>query len=236
MEGLRASARQALPHDGGPACFGEAGSSARWRACVLRRGRLFRTMEGLRASARQALPHDGGTACFGEAALRTMEGLRVSVRRLFPRSKKPRASARPVPYIRRKHLRLASTRWRLVDRSPIDPCQITQVCAASSVSGAASSLLYHTTVRVLRSPILFAIAVAGTALLSGPTSTLLARQDLATASAPIVVEVTAKRFAFEPDQIEVTEGDRVRLVVSSADGVHGIGIKKFKVDKKDPAR
>jgi cytochrome c oxidase subunit 2 len=76
--------------------------------------------------------------------------------------------------------------------------------------------------------------VAGTALLSGSTSALLARQDLATASAPIVVEVTVKRFEFEPERIEVTEGDHVRLVVRSADGVHGIGIKKFKVDKKIP--
>jgi cytochrome c oxidase subunit 2 len=76
--------------------------------------------------------------------------------------------------------------------------------------------------------------VAGTALLSSPTSVLIARQDLATASAPIVVEITAKRFGFEPERIEVTEGDRVRLVVRSADGVHGLGIKKFKVEKKIP--
>ncbi|MGH9386985.1 MAG: cupredoxin domain-containing protein [Vicinamibacterales bacterium] len=81
---------------------------------------------------------------------------------------------------------------------------------------------------------MFTVAVAGTALLSGPTSVSFARQDLATASAPIVVEVTAKRFAFEPERIEVTEGDRVRLVVRSADGVHGIGIKKFKVEEKIP--
>ena len=81
---------------------------------------------------------------------------------------------------------------------------------------------------------MFPVAVAGTALLSGTTSTLHARQDLATASAPIVVDVTAKRFAFEPERIEVTEGDHVRLVVHSDDGVHGIGIKKFKVEKKIP--
>jgi cytochrome c oxidase subunit II len=76
--------------------------------------------------------------------------------------------------------------------------------------------------------------VAGTALLSGSTNVLIARQDLATASAPIVVEVTAKRFAFEPERIEVTEGDRVRLVVRSADGIHGIGIKQFHVEQKIP--
>ena len=43
-----------------------------------------------------------------------------------------------------------------------------------------------------------AIAVAGTALLSGATAVSTVRQDPATASAPAVVEVTAYRFAFEP--------------------------------------
>ncbi len=43
-----------------------------------------------------------------------------------------------------------------------------------------------------------------------------------------------KRFAFEPARIEVTEGERVTLLVKSGDGVHGIEIKKFKVEKKVP--
>jgi cytochrome c oxidase subunit 2 len=51
---------------------------------------------------------------------------------------------------------------------------------------------------------------------------------------PRVIEVVAKRFEFEPARIEVTEGERVRLVVTSADGVHGIEIKKFKVAKLIP--
>lgn len=86
------------------------------------------------------------------------------------------------------------------------------------------------------------VAVAGTALLLSATSVLLAQQDPATASAPfpvtastpITVEVVAKRFTFEPSRIEVAEGDHVRLVVTSADGVHGIGIKKFKVERTIP--
>ena len=32
----------------------------------------------------------------------------------------------------------------------------------------------------------------------------------------------------------MTEGERVRLVVKSADGVHGLEIKKFKVNKLIP--
>ena len=49
-----------------------------------------------------------------------------------------------------------------------------------------------------------------------------------------VFEVVAKRFEFEPATIEVTEGDRVRLLVRSADGPHGVEIKQFKVKKAVP--
>jgi cytochrome c oxidase subunit II len=51
---------------------------------------------------------------------------------------------------------------------------------------------------------------------------------------PRVVEVVAKKFAFEPSRIEVSEGETVRLMVRSADGVHGVGIKKFKVSEAVP--
>lgn len=92
------------------------------------------------------------------------------------------------------------------------------------------------------------VAAAGTALLLGAAAMSHAQQDLAAATAsldsrpnaaitqaePRVIEVVAKRFAFEPARIEVTEGERVQLVVKSADGVHGIEIKKFKVNKKIP--
>ena len=81
---------------------------------------------------------------------------------------------------------------------------------------------------------MFTVAVAGTALLLGATHVSSFQQDPATASAPRVVEVVAKRFGFEPERIEVTQGDAVRLVVRSADGVHGVAIKKFKVEKKVP--
>ena len=78
-----------------------------------------------------------------------------------------------------------------------------------------------------------AAAVVGMALLFG-TAISSARQDPATASAPRVIEVTAKRFTFEPSTIEVTEGERVRLVVKSAAGVHGVQIKKFRINKVVP--
>jgi len=51
---------------------------------------------------------------------------------------------------------------------------------------------------------------------------------------PRIIEVVARRFAFEPARIEVMEGERIRLVVTSADGVHGVAIKKFRVEKSVP--
>jgi cytochrome c oxidase subunit 2 len=56
-----------------------------------------------------------------------------------------------------------------------------------------------------------------------------ARQD-----APREIDGVARRFAFEPARIEVAVGERVRLRVVSADGVHGLEIKKFKVKKEIP--
>jgi len=48
--------------------------------------------------------------------------------------------------------------------------------------------------------------------------------------APIrVFEMTASRFRFEPETLQVTEGDRVRLIVRSTDTGHGFAIKKLNV-------
>ena len=51
---------------------------------------------------------------------------------------------------------------------------------------------------------------------------------------PRVIEITARRFAFEPAAIEATVGERLQLVVRSADGVHGLEIKKLKIKKEVP--
>lgn len=53
-------------------------------------------------------------------------------------------------------------------------------------------------------------------------------------AAPRTFEIVASKFKFEPAVIEVAEGDRVALNVRSADGVHGIGIKEFKVKRRVP--
>ncbi len=57
---------------------------------------------------------------------------------------------------------------------------------------------------------------------------------LAAQQAPRVIEVKAKKYDFEPSTIEVQQGERVVLRVTSTDRLHGIGIKKFGVDKEIP--
>jgi cytochrome c oxidase subunit II len=51
---------------------------------------------------------------------------------------------------------------------------------------------------------------------------------------PRVIDITARRFAFEPAEIEARVGEHLRLVVRSADGVHGLEIKKLKIKKEVP--
>ena len=85
------------------------------------------------------------------------------------------------------------------------------------------------------------VAAAGTALLLGAAA-MSSQQDPAAASAlppgsvqsERVITVVAKRFSFEPARVEVTEGERVKLIVKTGDGVHGIEVKKFKINKKVP--
>jgi len=48
------------------------------------------------------------------------------------------------------------------------------------------------------------------------------------------VQVLAKQFAFEPAVIQVTEGEAVRLMIRSADRVHGFAIHALKIDVQIP--
>ncbi|HET7291110.1 MAG TPA: cupredoxin domain-containing protein [Vicinamibacteria bacterium] len=48
------------------------------------------------------------------------------------------------------------------------------------------------------------------------------------------VEVTASRFRFDPPAIEVEEGERLLLLLRSADGTHGFTIKDYGVKAKIP--
>jgi cytochrome c oxidase subunit 2 len=75
------------------------------------------------------------------------------------------------------------------------------------------------------------LLVTITVLLGGTawTSGRAAGQDT-----PREIDVVVRRFEFEPARIEVSVGEKVRLRVVSADGVHGLEIKKFNVKKEIP--
>lgn len=45
-------------------------------------------------------------------------------------------------------------------------------------------------------------------------------------------KITAKQFAFEPEIIEVSKGDRVRLKVTSVDVPHGISIREYGINER----
>ena len=49
-----------------------------------------------------------------------------------------------------------------------------------------------------------------------------------------VIEVTARRYAFEPTRIVVNAGEKVRLKVTSTDVTHGIDIEGFDINRKLP--
>jgi len=71
---------------------------------------------------------------------------------------------------------------------------------------------------------------SGTLATSSPSDSAPAPQS----PEPRVIDVVARRYTFEPSQIDVTEGERIRLMVRSGDGLHGFEIKKFKVSKELP--
>jgi len=79
-------------------------------------------------------------------------------------------------------------------------------------------------------------AVAVVCLVAVPATPAAPRAALAAmrADQPRVIEVVARRFAWEPSEIQVTVGERVRLVLRTADGLHGIELKKFKIAKEIP--
>jgi cytochrome c oxidase subunit II len=64
-----------------------------------------------------------------------------------------------------------------------------------------------------------------------PSSALLARQSTPSTAQRRVIDVVARRYAFEPAEIQVAAGEAVRLMVRSADGPHGIEIKEMRVKK-----
>lgn len=51
-------------------------------------------------------------------------------------------------------------------------------------------------------------------------------------AAPTRVEITAKRFSFEPNQVTLKEGQPVVIVLKSADVAHGLRIRELGLNIK----
>lgn len=71
-----------------------------------------------------------------------------------------------------------------------------------------------------------AMGVASTAA----TIPLLALGDELPTTAPRTFEITASRYTFDPDRIEVQEGDHLRLILRSTDTTHGLAIDGYGVE------
>jgi cytochrome c oxidase subunit 2 len=48
---------------------------------------------------------------------------------------------------------------------------------------------------------------------------------------PRVIEITAKRFAFNPNQITIKKGESVKLRLTSEDVTHGFFMRALKIDE-----
>jgi cytochrome c oxidase subunit 2 len=64
------------------------------------------------------------------------------------------------------------------------------------------------------------------------SSSVFARHAASQASQPRVIEVVARRYAFEPAEVQVRVGEAVRLMVRSGDGLHGFEIKEMNVKRE----
>ncbi|MBZ5569255.1 MAG: cupredoxin domain-containing protein [Acidobacteriia bacterium] len=51
------------------------------------------------------------------------------------------------------------------------------------------------------------------------------------AQQPRVINITAKRFEFNPNQITLKKGEPVKLLLTSADVTHGFFLKPLKIDE-----
>ncbi len=61
--------------------------------------------------------------------------------------------------------------------------------------------------------------------------TLLAPATSHAADQPKVIEITAKRFGFTPDNITLKKGEPVVLRLTSQDVIHGFFVRALKIDE-----
>jgi cytochrome c oxidase subunit 2 len=77
---------------------------------------------------------------------------------------------------------------------------------------------------------LYLVVLAAVLAVSGFVCSVAQAQE-----APRRIEITAKRFTFEPGEITVKKGQPVTLVVKSQDVAHGLRIRDLNVELRVPA-
>ena len=78
----------------------------------------------------------------------------------------------------------------------------------------------------------FAILAVASAIAAG-----FAGPPTAHADQPRVIQITAKRFQFTPDQITIKKGETVTLRLVSEDVTHGFFLRPLKIDEEiDPGQ
>jgi len=68
---------------------------------------------------------------------------------------------------------------------------------------------------------------AGAAMVLGAVGCMALTRPAPAADEPRRIEITAKRFAFEPAEITVKKGEAVNLIFHSEDVTHGIKFKEL---------
>ena len=71
--------------------------------------------------------------------------------------------------------------------------------------------------------------VAGITVLTALSAPLVRAQE------PKRIEITARRFSYEPGEITLKKGQPVVLVLKSMDVAHGLRLRELNVDAKIPA-
>ena len=76
---------------------------------------------------------------------------------------------------------------------------------------------------------------AAAAFLAALAVWVIAAQEAPSTSGPVnEIQMTAKKYEFDPSTIRVKKGDHVKLVITASDHEHGFKLDAWKINRKLP--
>ena len=72
--------------------------------------------------------------------------------------------------------------------------------------------------------------LAGVALIAGLSCTAIAWRTAIASAQPRVVKITAEKFQFSPNEIDLNKGEPVVIELTSKDTTHGFLVRPLKID------